>query len=364
MTDEQAMEQALLLALHGSGYVSPNPRVGCVIVKNGRLIAQGWHHAYGEPHAEADAIANATEDVAGATLYVNLEPCSHEGKTPPCASLIIEKGITRVVAGMEDPFDKVQGRGIAMLREAGIEVQTGVLADECAWVNRTFVKYITTGKPYVVGKIAQTLDGCIATSRGQSKWITGDESRRRVHILRAELDAVLVGKNTAQTDNPALNVRLVEGRSPKRIVFDSKLALPFELRLFSGADRSATIVVCSKKHANSHKARNLQLAGITVVGVEVAENGFIDEDAALTTLAADYGISSILLEGGGRMMASFFRKNLIDEFHFFVAPYIMGNGRRSFEGITTNQLGDMSRFSVKFASRSGDDLHVVALHDR
>lgn len=364
MTDEQGMEQALLLALRGSGYVSPNPRVGCIIVKNGRVIAEGWHHAYGGPHGEADAIAKATEDVAGATLYVNLEPCCHQGKTPPCTQLIIEKGIKRVVVGMADPFHKVQGRGIVMLREAGIEVLTGVLEEECAWVNRTFVKYVSTGKPYIVGKIAQTLDGCIATARGQSKWITGEESRRRVHILRAELDAVLVGKNTAQTDNPALDVRLVEGRNPKRIVFDAKLALPLELAMLSGADRANTIVVCGKKYAGNHKARNLQLADIVVIGAEVNEHGLIDENEVLSVLAADYGITSILLEGGGRIMASFFKKRLIDEFHFFIAPNIMGNGRRSFDGITTNQLSDMSRFSVKFASHSGDDLHVVALQNR
>lgn len=361
MTDEQAMQRVLVLALRGSGRVSPNPRVGCVITKNGRVIAEGWHRAYGSLHAEADAIEHSTESVEDATLYVNLEPCVHQGKQPPCAPLIIEKKLRRVVVGMEDPFHKMQGRGISMLREAGIEVEVGVLAEECMWLNRTFTKHTTTGLPYIIAKTAQTLDGCIATSRGESQWITGEESRRRVHILRAELDAVLIGKSTAQADNPTLDVRLVEGRNPKRIVFDTKLSLPLEIKLFSGADRANTIIICDKKYAATRKARNLAEAGIVVVGAET-ENGRIAEKEALAAIAADHNISSILLEGGGRLMSSFFHKRLIDEFHFFIAPNIMGGGKHVFENAGINKLGDMPRFSVKFASRCGDDIHVIAVH--
>ncbi len=361
MTDEQAMQRTLVLALRGSGHVSPNPRVGCVITKHGRVIAEGWHRAYGSLHAESDAIERATESVEGATLYVNLEPCAHQGKQPPCASLIIEKKLRRVVIGMEDPFHKVQGRGIAMLREAGIEVELGVLAEECAWANRAFTKYTTTGLPYIVAKTAQTLDGCIATSRGESQWITGEESRRRVHILRAELDAVLIGKSTAQTDNPTLDVRMVEGRNPKRIVFDTKLGLPLEIKLFSGADRANTIIVCDRKYTSTRKARNLAEAGVEVVGVET-ENERIAEKEALAVLAAEHNITSILLEGGGRLTSSFFDKRLIDEFHFFIAPNIMGGGKHIFENLGVNRLSNMPRFSVKFTAHSGDDLHVIAVY--
>lgn len=361
MTDEQAMKRVLVLALRGSGRVSPNPRVGCVIAKDGRIIAEGWHNAYGSLHAEADAIERATESVEGATLYVNLEPCVHQGKQPPCATLLIEKKLRRVVIGMEDPFHKVHGRGIAMLREAGIEVELGVLAEECAWTNRIFTKYMTTGLPYVVAKTAQTLDGCIATLKGESQWITCEESRRRVHILRAELDAVLIGKSTAQIDNPTLDARMVEGRSPKRIVFDTKLSLPLEIKLFSGIDRTNTIIVCDKRYASTRKAKNLIEAGVTVIGVGL-EDGRISAEEALATLAADYNISSILLEGGGRLTSSFFRKHLIDEFHFFIAPNIMGGGRHVFENAGINRLSDMPRFPVKFAAHSGDDIHVIAVY--
>lgn len=358
------MQRVLALALRGSGTVSPNPRVGCVIVKNGGIIAEGWHREYGGLHAEADAIRNATEDISGATLYVNVEPCAHYGKQPPCANLIIEHGIRRVVVGMIDPFHQVNGAGVELLKNAGVEITTGVLSEECEWVNRAFTKFVTVRMPYLIAKTAQTIDGCIATARGESHWITGEESRRRVHILRSELDAVLVGKSTALSDNPSLDVRLVPGRNPRRVIFDTTLSLPLDLKLFTDNNRENTLVICNSAVSTSKKANILLEAGISIVGVSVGSDGFPDPKEALYDLANTHKIASVMVEGGGRILSSCFRDNLIDEFHFFVAPVIMGNGKRAFAEITTNRLSDMRQFTVKYASISGNDLHVIALRNQ
>ncbi len=360
MSDEQAMWMALELALKGSGFVSPNPRVGCVILKDGRVIGKGWHQYAGGPHAEVVAIRSATEDVAGATLVVNLEPCTHYGKTPPCTDLIIEKGIARVVIGMLDPNPVVHGKGVEHLRQAGIEVVTGVLEEQCRWINRFFTKYIRTKLPYIILKVAQTLDGYIATTRGSSKWITGAESRKRVHQLRAEVDAVLVGGRTARLDNPSLTVREVTGRSPKRVVLDPELSLPLKMNLFLDPYRRQTIVACAQEYADSHKAGDLRLSGVEVVAVPEAEPGRLDL-CALLQILGDKEITSILVEGGAQVFTSFVRAQLVDEFHFFIAPKFFGKGMPVFDGLEVAGLNEAYQVLPLSCESVGRDLHILAM---
>nr|MDA3842995.1 bifunctional diaminohydroxyphosphoribosylaminopyrimidine deaminase/5-amino-6-(5-phosphoribosylamino)uracil reductase RibD [Candidatus Kapabacteria bacterium] len=297
-TELEAMKLALKLAQKGSGYVSPNPRVGAVLLKDGKIIGQGWHAKYGEAHAEVTAINNASDiDLTGATMVVTLEPCSHYGKTPPCAELIITKKISRVVIGMKDPHTKVAGRGIEMLEKAGIEVVVGLLEEECKWINRFFIKHINSGIPYIVAKVAQSLDACVAAANGQSKWITCDESRREVHSMRAELDAVLIGKGTAEADQPSLTVRDVEGRNPQRIIFDSKLSLSLSCSVFSDEGRNRTTVCCKPEFEHTPKVGELRKANVKIVPF-VMNGNKIDLKATLKQLGVILNLSKILLEGG------------------------------------------------------------------
>jgi diaminohydroxyphosphoribosylaminopyrimidine deaminase/5-amino-6-(5-phosphoribosylamino)uracil reductase len=363
-SDTYYMQKALILALKGSGSVSPNPRVGCVIVKNDTIIGEGWHERYGEGHAEVQAIQNATADVAGATVFINLEPCSHFGKTPPCTDLLIEKKVKRVVIGMVDPNPLVAGKGIEALHAAGIEVTTGILEEECRWVNRMFMYHITTGMPYVVGKIAQSLDGCIATKNGTSRWISGEESRRRVHMLRAELDAVLVGKNTAHKDDPELTVRDVRGIHPWRVVLDSKLSLPFHIKLFSDRLRHKTIVICTNNYAKNKKADNLRQAGVHVVGVAENSEHRPDMVAALKALSTNFGISSVMVEGGGILLSSFAHAGLLQEVHFFIAPLIIGGGIHPFSNLSVSDLQNAQKFTTKAVAKSGNDTHVIVVKNQ
>jgi diaminohydroxyphosphoribosylaminopyrimidine deaminase/5-amino-6-(5-phosphoribosylamino)uracil reductase len=363
MTDEQAMQRALELALRGTGRVSPNPRVGCVILKDGRIIAEGWHAAYGAPHAEIMALENATEDVRGATLVVTLEPCIHQGKTPPCVPRILEAGIARVVVGMVDPNPLVAGKGIEQLRQAGVDVRVGVLERECFWVNRFFAKHIVTGIPYVVGKVAQSLDGCIALPNGESRWITSEESRRRVHALRAEIDAVLVGKNTVFRDNPRLTVRAVPGRQPWRVVLDTNLQLPLMSFVFTDEHRELTILCCSPQAARTRKAETFRESGVRLLEVPTDEDGRLQLPALLRLLSERFQISSLLVEGGATVLSAFLQQHLLDELHVFIAPLIIGAGRHPFERRTIETLDHAWRLHVRAVLRSGDDVHIIALKE-
>ncbi len=363
MTDEQAMHRALELAMRGTGRVSPNPRVGCVILKEGRVIGEGWHAAYGAPHAEVMALTHATEDVRGATMVVTLEPCVHEGKTPPCVPRILESGIARVVIGMRDPNPRVSGRGIEQLRQAGVEVRVGVLERECWWINRYFAKHITSGMPYVVGKIAQSLDGCIALPNGESRWITGEESRRRVHALRAELDAVMVGKNTVFRDNPHLTVRAVPGRQPWRVVLDTQLQLPMMSFVFTDEYRERTILCASPAALQTRKAETLRSSGIQLLEVPTDENGRLHLPTLFRLLSERFQISSVLLEGGATLFSACLRHQLLDELHVFVAPVIFGKGRHPFEQWTIEALEQAWRPHMQAVLRSGTDLHIIVLKE-
>ncbi len=363
MTDEQAMRRALELALRGTGRVSPNPRVGCVIVKDGRIIGEGWHAAYGAPHAEVMALNSATEDVRGATLVVTLEPCVHQGKTPPCVPQILSSGIARVVVGMLDPNPLVAGKGVEHLRQAGIEVRVGVLYAECFWLNRYFAKHIVSGMPYVVGKIAQSLDGCIALPNGESRWITGEESRRRVHALRAEIDAVLVGKNTVFRDNPHLTVRAVPGRQPWRVVLDTHLQLPMMSFVFTDEYRERTILCCSAAALRTRKAETMRESGVHLLEVPTDDSGRLHLPTLLRLLSERFQIASVLVEGGAAVLSGFLQQYLLDELHLFIAPIVIGAGKHPFEHRILDTLEQAVRLHLRAVLRSGEDLHVIALKE-
>lgn len=361
MTNEFYMNRAIELAYKGTGYVSPNPRVGAVIVKNGVVIAEGWHKKFGAPHAEIDAIENCKGvDLSDATLYVNLEPCTHYGKTPPCTNAIIEKKFRNVVIGMTDPNPVVSGRGISILKDAGINVETDVLNEDCKWVNRFFIKNITTKLPYVIIKTAQSLDGNIATSKGESKWITSTESRKAVHTLRFEADAVLVGKRTVLTDNPSLTVRDVEGRNPIRIIFDSSLSLPVETGIFNDS-ASSVIVCCKPESSDGRKAEILKSMGINILPVWQNNEGKLDIQDAITKLSREFNIASILVEGGASIFSSFISEKVFDEIHLFIAPIIIGKGINVFGDFQIHHLIEAPHLKIKGVIKRNTDLQVIAI---
>ncbi len=355
--DEEYLQLCFDLAADGKGSVSPNPMVGCVIVKNHRVMASGYHSVFGGPHAEINAFNNSKANVEGATLYVNLEPCSHYGKTPPCVDAIIAKKIARVVIGTLDPNPLVSGRGVQKLKEAGIEVLSGVLETECRELNKFFLKHIQTKLPYVTLKIAQTLDGKIATRTNDSKWITCEESRRHVHRLRSEYDAVLIGSGTAKIDNPELTVRMCEGRNPKRIVLDSNLSLPLSLKLFTQNPEKNVIVVTGKDiiAVKKNKVKQLEKLGVAVIPVARGADKKINIQAALKALGAR-GISSVLVEGGGKIYTAFLSAGLADEMNVFVAPKFFGDGIPAIGSLSVSKAAKALTFRLQSSQNFGSDV--------
>lgn len=326
MTDESYIKLAIELAKKGIGKVSPNPLVGCVIIKDERIIGAGYHEKFGGNHAEVNAINSAKEDLEGATIYVNLEPCSHQGKTPPCVDRIIEKKIKRVVVGTLDMNPLISGAGVKKLKAAGIEVKVGLLAKDCVDLNKFFFKYITKKMPYVSLKAAQTIDGKIADSSGNSKWISSVASRRKVHALRAKYDAVLVGIGTIRADDPSLTVRLTEGRNPKRIILDSKLELTTNHKIFFRNNDKNLIVVTSRKSiSRTRRIKKLNSFGATVLFARENRDGKINLKSALQELAK-HQLASVLVEGGNEIYTSFLRENLFDNIILFISPKILGPG--------------------------------------
>lgn len=323
---EMYMKRALELAVNGWGTTNPNPLVGAVIVKDGWIVSEGFHEKPGSDHAETAAIKNARQNIKGSTLYVNLEPCSHYGRTPPCVRAIIEAGISEVVIGMEDPNPLVSGRGVQMLKEAGIRVTLGVLHNEAAKLNEIFIKYITQKSPFVIMKSAMSLDGKISTAAGESKWISSDESRRYVHQLRNRVSAVMVGTNTVLTDNPNLTTRL-EGKSRNavRVILDRTAKLPEESNVFKTAKEIQTIVFTSS-HVPVQKIERLESLGVKVLQA-VVENGRISLKHVMKSLY-DMQIDSVLIEGGGELNYSALEAGIVDKVFTFVAPIIIG-GRES-----------------------------------
>lgn len=344
--------RSLELALKGAGYVSPNPLVGCVIVKNGKIIAEGYHKKFGESHAEVNAINSAKAkgiNLKGSALYVNLEPCSHLGKTPPCTDEIIKNKISEVVIGTKDPNPLVAGKGIKKLKSKGIKITVGVLENKCLETNKFYFKYIKSRLPYVTLKAAQTLDGKIADISGKSKWISSKESRKLVHKLRSVYDAVLVGKNTVELDNPELTVRHVKGRNPYRIIIDTDLALNLNNKLFSDKYTSKTIIIASKQ-PDEFLSRILEQRNIKVVNAKT-NNGLIDLKDALKKIAL-LGIASILVEGGAFTFTEFLKQKSADELLLFTSPKIMGKGISTFKA---DYKFDYSKSKLISAGLSGKD---------
>jgi diaminohydroxyphosphoribosylaminopyrimidine deaminase/5-amino-6-(5-phosphoribosylamino)uracil reductase len=327
LQDEYFMMECIQLARRGVGTVSPNPLVGACIVKRGSIIGKGYHERFGGAHAEVRALQRVRGSLEGATLYVNLEPCCYFGKTPPCTDLIVSRGIRRVVVGMVDPNPLVRGGGIRTLRVAGIDVDVGILRNECKKLNEFYVKTMATGLPFVALKIAQTLDGKISMRGEKARWITSRESRVRVHQLRAQYDAVLIGARTALLDNPRLTVRLSEGRSPKRILLDGNLTTPLTARLFSDSLRRGTIVF-TRADEDGRLARKravLRARGVRVVEAPSNGAGTINLRAVLKFLAKN-GINSVLVEGGQQVFTAFLAERLVDKAYFFIAPKVFGCG--------------------------------------
>ena len=328
--EEKFMREALVLAAKGIGLVEPNPLVGAVIVKNNKIIGKGAHKRFGGPHAEINAFTNCRNernDPAGATMYVNLEPCCHQGKTGPCTEAIIAAGITKVVFATTDPMPHCSGKGAERLRQAGIEVRRGVMAQEAMALNAPFFKMAQKGKPWVILKWAQSIDGKLAWSNPDSehRWITNEESRKNAHMLRRRAQAVMVGINTVIADNPMLTPQPGNDKKPLRVVLDSRLSIPLECLLVQTAAKCPVLIYMNRNYLqeNELKISMLDALGVKVVGVAPAQDK-CDLDAVITDLA-ERGVGQVLVEGGPCVLAAFLAKNLGDEFRIYISPKILGS---------------------------------------
>ena len=360
-TDREHLARAIALAQRGAARVSPNPAVGAVVARDGEVLGEGWHARFGGPHAEVAAIdAAGGADLAGATLYVTLEPCCHHGKTPPCTDAIVAAGIGRVVVGSDDPTEKASGRGLGILRDEGVDVDVadGELAAQARLLNQPFRKHARTGRPWVLFKSAMTLDGKVATHTGDSKWISGETSRRMAHEWRASVDAVAVGIGTALADDPQLTARFDGAdRQPRRIVFDSEARLPLDSQLVQAAPHPPLTVVVGRA-AKRARTDALEMAGAEIV-VATGENEPARVRSALAQLGAE-GVTSILLEGGPRLAGAFFDAGEIDEVRLFLAPVLLGGrtARDAIEGVGSEKISGALPALTLDCARSGQDLLV------
>jgi diaminohydroxyphosphoribosylaminopyrimidine deaminase/5-amino-6-(5-phosphoribosylamino)uracil reductase len=361
--DIACMKRAFTLALRGAGRTSPNPMVGAVVARGGRIIGEGWHKRCGDLHAEARAIASvraAGESPVGADLYCTLEPCcfiSPEKHQPPCAGLIIQSGIRRVVVANIDPHPKVNGGGLRVLRKAGVVVESGLLSGQGEELNRDFFTWQRLGRPFVHVKIAQTLDGKIAALRGSDKQITDEAARKIVHRLRARYDAVLIGGGTAAADNPELTVRLCAGRNPFRVVLDSKIRLPLSAKLFRLSEKEKTLIVCSggANGANPEKIRKLLDMGAVVIPLDGGDAEGLPLRAVLAALGGR-GIRSVLVEGGEKIFSSFLREGLWDRLSVFLAPLILGGGKPAVSRLGRDSLSQALCFQNTSIKRIGNQI--------
>lgn len=380
MFDEKYMQRAIALAKKGIGAVNPNPLVGAVIVKEGRIIGEGYHARYGELHAERAAFANLTEDANGAEMYVTLEPCCHFGKQPPCTEAIVQHGISHVYVGSDDPNTKVCGKGIRYLQEHGIVVDTQIMKEECDKLNEVFFHYITTNTPYVVMKYAMTLDGKIATRSGKSKWITGEAARYRVAESRNEYMGIMAGIGTVLADDPMLTCRIDGGRNPIRIICDSSLRIPVDSNIVKTSDTVKTIVVVSDEFMESikenatdteitkseqvyteawKKADTLRKNGIEIISVRKDKNG-LDLKELMIKLG-EKGIDGILLEGGGTLNYSALTAGIVNELNVYIAPKIFGGASAlsPVEGKGVESPDDAGKFILKRTEQLGEDILLV-----
>lgn len=336
--DEKYMQMAIDLARRAEGLTNPNPAVGAVVVKKGKVVGKGYHKRCGLPHAEVLALKDAGARAKGATLYVTLEPCDHFGRTPPCTGAIVRSGISKVVMAMKDPNPVNNGRGIRRLRSRGIKITTGVLEAKARALNKPYLKFIATGMPFVTVKVAQSIDGKIATRTGESKWITSSDARSFVHDLRSRVDAVMVGSNTAVKDDPLLLTRSPRGRQPLRVVVDSRSRIPKDARIFSRTDESPVIIATSNKRGSKVNLKEL-----------------------LKRLGA-MGVIHVLVEGGGELIGSFVEERLVDQFLFFVAPKIIGgrSALTSVEGSGIRHLAEALQLKDIKVSRFKNDILIQA----
>lgn len=351
------MRRALELAAQGLGAVEPNPMVGCVIVRGAEIIGEGWHRMFGGPHAEVEALRIAGDRASGATLYVTLEPCCHQGKTPPCSKAVVEAGIRRVVMAMRDPFPQVDGGGMAELKATGIEVEVGVLQEEARWLNAPYLKLLSTGRPWVLAKWAMTLDGKIATRTGSSQWISGTESRKTVHRIRGRVDAIMVGRGTAQLDDPRLTARPPGTRTALRIVVDSRGSLSSESQLVRTA-KEVPVLVAAGPSISPQDRQRLEGAGCEVL-VCPGDNHAARLDQLLEELGRRR-LTNLLVEGGGQLLGSLLDARAIDEVHVFMAPKLAG-GAASASPIGGEGIDAMSQALVlerPQIEESGPDVYV------
>lgn len=353
------MAQALRLAARGRYSTTPNPRVGCVLVQQQQVIGEGWHVQAGGPHAEVDAIAKATAPVAGTTAYVSLEPCSHQGRTPPCADALVQAGVGRVVIAMEDPNPAVSGRGIERLRNAGIEVQCGVLKAEARQLNRGFVQRMQSGRPFVFAKLASSLDGRTAMASGESQWITGAAARREVQRMRAASCAVITGIGTVLADDPALTVReptlaadypLAEFRQPLRVVVDPGLRLSAGARLLQPPGEAVIVTLQS----SLSRAVEFERAGVSVVAMP-ERDGRIDLAALLRWLAEERACNEVMVESGPVLSGALLQAGLLDELHLFMAPTLLGSSARPLLELPLQEMAQQQRMQVEEMRAIGED---------
>lgn len=356
MTDEQYMKLAIDLACKGRGYVSPNPLVGAVLVKNGKIVGKGYHKKFGGPHAEINAIKDAGRHVRGATLYVTLEPCCHAGKTPPCVDTIIKHKIARVVIGTIDSNPLVSCRGMDSLRQSGVDVKTGVCKEECRRLNEVFFHYMETGIPYITLKFAQTLDGRIATSAGNSRWISSGASLKYAHQLRAEHDAILVGRHTVNHDDPELTVRLVRGRNPLRVVVDSGLMISERAKIFKNIASAPTLIATVRKSSDP-RFRKIAASGVDIISTKADRRGKVNLKY-LFGILAQRGISSVLIEGGAQIITSVLKNNLANRIVTVIAPKIIGQGIEAVGDLGIRNLDAAKRLSFQKIIPLGDDVII------
>ncbi len=365
MTDREFMLRAIELAKNGIGAVNPNPLVGAVIVKNGRIIGEGFHERYGGLHAERNAIKNLTQSAEGATIYVTLEPCCHQGKQPPCTEAILENKIARVVIGSRDPNPLVAGKGARILREKGVSVEEDFMRDECDELNPVFFHYITTKTPYVAAKYAMTADGKIAAASGESKWITSEESRVQVQIMRYTYSAIMAGIGTVLADDPMLNVRIPGKRSPIRIICDSRLRIPLNSKIVQTSGQYKTIIACvytdeefAKDMPLKKKKEELEGYGAEILSVP-EKNGHICLKE-LMKLLGEKKIDSVLIEGGGNLNFSAFEEGIVNEAEVFIAPKIFGgrNSKTPVEGDGVMYPSQAVMMELTDTQLIGDDIRL------
>jgi diaminohydroxyphosphoribosylaminopyrimidine deaminase/5-amino-6-(5-phosphoribosylamino)uracil reductase len=351
--DIKLMQRAFDLAEKGRGRVSPNPLVGAVIAKGGKIIGEGYHQYFGGPHAEINAIKSSSQTLDGATLYVTLEPCANEGKTPPCVNAVIDAHFKRVVIATADPNPQTNGRSISRMLDAGIEVDVGMLEENARKQNEIFFKYITTGIPFVILKAAQTLDSMIADTTGHPKWITGEESRKFVHTLRSQVDAILIGARTARMDNPRLTVRHIEGEDPYRIILQDRTDLPADLHLFKDNDDNKTIIAAPD---NEDEVKNHRQNAI-FWSVDSDEDGTLNLSSLLFK-AGNQQISSILVEGGSLVFTSFLKHKLVDKIFIGISPRILGAGTPAFRDLDIDNLEHAINLTGIEYLRKGEDIWI------